>query len=58
MLLDQLQFLKNVSVNSTPKDLSAVPDLFELEKLTQGGLPIIISVLGKLSISAIELFKI
>ena len=48
--------LKKVSVNSTPKDLSALPDLFEVEKLTQGGLPIIISVFGKFSISVIEFF--
>jgi hypothetical protein len=51
------QYLPDGSVNSTPRDLSAFPELFEFEKLTQGGLPIIISVLGKFSISSIDLLK-
>lgn len=44
-------------VNSTPNDLSALPHLLELEKLTQGGLPIITSVSGRFSISSIEFLK-
>ena len=38
-------------------DLSAFPDLFELEKDTHGGLPIITSVSGKFSISSILFLK-
>ena len=37
--------------------LSAFPDLFDEEKLTQGGLPSIIDVFGIFSISFIELSK-
>ena len=39
---------------STPKDLSALPDLFELENDTHGGDPIITSVSGNALISSTE----
>src|SRR5688572_20397311 len=46
--------LRKVSVSRSPIALSALPDLFEFEKLTQGGLPKMTSVFGRARISSID----
>jgi hypothetical protein len=46
--------LRKASVSAMPEVLSALPEIFEEEKLTQGGLPNITSVSGRFSIAETE----
>ena len=46
------QFVEIYLVNLIPDSLLALPELFECENDTHGGLPIIISVSGSRSISS------